>query len=58
MEKTEGLEDTKRKCLIDGILFEICFDPEGQHRMRPKMGFFSEALSFKGILNWLLASPS
>jgi hypothetical protein len=47
MEKTEGLEDTKRKCLMDGILFEVFFDPEGQHRARPKMGFFSEALKLQ-----------
>ena len=44
LEKTEGLEEAKRKCLLDGILFETCFDPEGQHRARPKMGFFSEVL--------------
>ena len=47
MEKTEGLEDTKRKCLMDGILFEVFFDRKGQHRVRPKMGFFSEALKLQ-----------
>jgi hypothetical protein len=42
LEKTEGLEEARRKCLLDGILFEIFFDPEGQHRARPKMRWFNE----------------
>jgi hypothetical protein len=47
VENTEGLEDTKRKCLMDGMLFEVFFDPEGQHRARPKMGFFSEVMKLQ-----------
>lgn len=39
-EKTEGLEESKRKAILDGMLYEIFFDSEGQHRARPKLGEF------------------
>ena len=42
LSRTEGLDEGKRKALLDGMLFEIFFDSEGQRRPRPKMGDFAE----------------
>jgi uncharacterized caspase-like protein len=36
-EKTEGLEELQRKAILDGILYEIFFNAEGQHRANPKI---------------------
>ena len=36
-EKTEGLEELQRKAILDGILYEIFFNAEGQHRAKPKI---------------------
>jgi hypothetical protein len=42
LTRTEGLHETKRKALLDGMLFEVFFDSEGQRRVKPKIGFFAE----------------
>jgi hypothetical protein len=42
MSRTEAFDEIKRKSVLDGILFEIVFDSEGQLRKKPKVGFFNE----------------
>lgn len=42
MDRTTGLEDDKRKALLDGMLFEIFFDADGKPREEPKARFFSD----------------
>jgi hypothetical protein len=40
MDRTGSLEQGRRKALLDGMLYEIFFDSEGQHRAKPKMDQF------------------
>jgi len=42
MTYTQGMEMEKRKALLDGVLFEIFFDPEAQLRAKPKGLWLSE----------------
>jgi hypothetical protein len=44
LSRTEGLDAAKRKALLDGMVFEVFFDSEGQRRGRPKMAYFAEVL--------------
>jgi Caspase domain len=46
-EKTAGMAATKRKALLDGILFEIFFDPNGEIRKRPKLNMFNEVFELE-----------
>jgi len=42
MNRTQGVDEIKRKSLLDGMLFEVFFDSEGQRRPKPKMGQFNQ----------------
>lgn len=42
MNRTSGIPDEKRKALLDGMLFEIFFNPLGIFRDEPKVDRFSE----------------
>jgi len=42
MNRTQGMDEIKRKSILDGMLFEVFFDSEGQRRTKPKMGHFNE----------------
>jgi hypothetical protein len=42
MNRTQGIDEVKRKSLLDGMLFEVFFDSEGQRRTKPKMGHFNQ----------------
>ena len=46
-ERTLRMKPAKRKAILDGILFEIFFDPQGEPRKRPKINFFSEAFDLE-----------
>jgi urate oxidase len=47
MEKTSGLEDIKRKAILDGILFEVFFDSDGKIRDKPKDYHFDRIFSLQ-----------
>jgi Caspase domain len=40
--RTQGMDVSKRKALLDGMLFEVFFDPKAQLRAKPKGWCFSE----------------
>lgn len=42
MDRTQVMAEEKRKALLDGMLFEIFFDPDGKLRDNPKTGRFNE----------------
>jgi hypothetical protein len=42
IKKTRGFPDKKRKALLDGMFFEIFFDPMGNLRQGIKKGYFNE----------------
>ena len=44
---TGGMKSAKRKALLDGIIFEIFFNSEGELRKRPKLNFFNEAFALE-----------
>ncbi|ESY17283.1 caspase family protein [Mesorhizobium sp. LNJC394B00] len=46
-DRTRGMKAAKRKALLDGILFEIFFDSDGELRRRPKANYFSEAFELE-----------
>lgn len=46
-ERTEGMKPAKRKALLDGILFEIFFDSNGEPRKEPKANYFSEVFDLE-----------
>lgn len=46
-EHTQDMRSAKRKALLDGILFEIFFDSQGEPRKQPKSNFFSEAFDLE-----------
>lgn len=46
-QRTQGMSPAKRKALLDGILFEIFFDSQGEPRKQPKSNFFSEAFDLE-----------
>jgi hypothetical protein len=41
-DKTASLAEPQRKAILDGMLYEVFFDSEGQHREHPKLGSFEE----------------
>jgi hypothetical protein len=41
-DKTVSLAAPQRKAILDGMLYEVFFDSEGQHREHPKLGSFEE----------------
>ena len=45
--RTQGFERARRKALLDGILFEIFFDPKAYLRARIKVEFFNEAFALQ-----------
>jgi hypothetical protein len=47
MAKTQGMEPTKRKALLDGILFEIFFDSSGTLRRQFKDRLFGEVFALQ-----------
>src|SRR5439155_19316945 len=47
MTYTQGMEMEKRKALLDGMLFEIFFDPEAQLRAKPKGLWLSEVFELQ-----------
>ncbi len=51
--KTAELSEPQRKAILDGMLYEVFFDSEGQHREKPKLGSFDEL--FKLQANTALA---
>lgn len=46
-EHAKGMSQAKRKALLDGILFEIFFDSQGELRKQKKANFFSEAFDLE-----------
>jgi hypothetical protein len=44
---TQGIEKEKQKALLDGILFEIFFDPAAQLRTKPKSRLLSEVFELQ-----------
>jgi hypothetical protein len=40
--RTEVLEESRRKAILDGMLYEVFFDSEGQHRDQPKLERFDD----------------
>jgi hypothetical protein len=42
MEKTQGIDEQRRKAILDGMLFEIFFDPDGQLRPEIKERSFNQ----------------
>lgn len=46
-EHTQGMKPAKRKAILDGILFEIFFDSQGEPRKWPKSNFFNEAFDLE-----------
>ncbi|HEV2560717.1 MAG TPA: caspase family protein [Rhizomicrobium sp.] len=47
MERTAEMEKDARKALLDGMLFEIFFGPDGELRERPKVGKFNEVFDLQ-----------
>jgi hypothetical protein len=47
MGATRGYEKDKRKAILDGMLFEIFFDSQGELRKKIKSGRFSEAFDLQ-----------
>lgn len=41
-DKTARLREPQRKAILDGMLYEVFFDSEGQHREKPKLDSFDE----------------
>ncbi|TCH97715.1 caspase family protein [Roseococcus sp. SYP-B2431] len=66
MDETSGYPDEKRKALLDGMLFEIFFDPKAKLRSKIKSNLFNELFdlqkyaslkeSFEFIAEALIAS--
>jgi NADPH:quinone reductase-like Zn-dependent oxidoreductase len=54
-EHTEGLKAPARKAIIDGILFEIFFDSDGELRKHPKN---HRRLSNKGTFGIAVGTPA
>jgi hypothetical protein len=48
MDRTDGLEAEPRKALLDGMLFEIFFGPDGQLREYPKTACFNDVFDLQG----------
>lgn len=47
MSRTQEIDEAKRKALLDGVLFEIFFDSEGQRRAKPKNGHFNQVFKLQ-----------
>lgn len=47
MERTVGVPESKRKAILDGILFEIFFDKRGELRQTTKGGRFSAVFALQ-----------
>lgn len=47
-ERTADLEVTKRKAILDGMLYEIFFDSTGEHRTRLKLDEFTRVFELAG----------
>jgi hypothetical protein len=47
--KTERIEAKRRKSILDGMLFEIFFDSEGQRRLKPKTQNFEEVFRLQNF---------
>lgn len=45
--RTSGIKEEKRRALLDGILFEIFYDPDGKLRREFKMRKFQEAFALQ-----------
>jgi uncharacterized protein YozE (UPF0346 family) len=46
-EHTNGMEAPKRKAILDGILFEIFFDSQGEPRKEPKTNLFNKVFELE-----------
>jgi len=42
VDKTAALTPSQRKAILDGMLYEVFFDSEGQHRANPKVESFDD----------------
>ena len=47
INETKGYDNAKRKAILDGILFEIFFDPRGELRSEIKKGCFNEVFELQ-----------
>ena len=47
MTHTQGIDTEKRKALLDGMLFEIFFNPEAELRAKPKRRCLSEVFELQ-----------
>jgi hypothetical protein len=47
MDRTAAMEEAPRKALLDGMLFEIFFGPDGELRQYPKITFFNEVFELQ-----------
>jgi hypothetical protein len=58
-EKTNGIGDANRKAILDGTLYEVFFDSDGQHREHPKLEMFDDLFKlqaypeFSGSFNFI-----
>lgn len=46
-DRTSGMKPEKRKALLDGILFEIFFDADGELRKQPKSNFLNDVFDLE-----------
>jgi hypothetical protein len=47
MSKTAGFDERRRKALLDGILFEVFFDPSAQLRDQPKNRYLDQVFKLQ-----------
>jgi hypothetical protein len=47
MNRTAGVAEEKRKALLDGMLFEVFFNPLGVFRDEPKVARFNEVFQLQ-----------
>jgi hypothetical protein len=47
-DKTAELTEPQRKAVLDGMLYEVFFDSEGQHREHPKLESFDDLFKLQG----------
>lgn len=45
--RTRNLKPEKRKAILDGMLFEVFFDPDAKLRQKPKLGRFKELFALQ-----------
>jgi hypothetical protein len=49
VDRTRGMDETKRKAILDGMLFEVFFDPLGRLRTEFKFGSFQSVFALQTV---------